>query len=298
MVVRARPGQQPKQVSPRTDFEEPQQVAGLRHIGYDLFADATPEGLKPHRHDGAFELCYIRRGSLNWWIEDRTYAIAPGDVFLTLPNEWHGGRHGVMDACELYWLAFTLDPAGGSLGLTADETAHLDHALRGSRTRVSRGSSAMPGHFARILAAIREPQGLGAAVARGSVVLLIAELAAAFARADAALVQRSASPRIQAAMQWLQDHYAEPVALDALASQCQLKISRFRALFRAETGFSPLEYLTQVRIAAAKELLARPHLSITAIALACGFGSSQYFATAFRRSTGFTPRDYRQRGVR
>jgi len=154
----------------------------------------------------------------------------------------------------------------------------------------------MPGHFARILAAIREPDGLGAGVARASVVMLIAEMATAFARADAALTERHPSPRIQQAIDWMQTHLCAAVALDALARQCGLKTSRFRALFRAETGFSPLEYLTQLRIAAAKELLARPRLSITEIALATGFGSSLYFATAFRRTTGFTPRDFRQRG--
>jgi len=278
---------------PRIVYETPDIVPGLRHIGYDVFADARPSGLETHSHPGAYEVCYIRRGSLQWLVSERPYDVGPGDLFMTLPDEMHGGRNGVMDRCELFWVSFDLDVTDGC-GMKAAECALLDRSLRSCRMRVCPGPVEIVGHFERILRTLSAPEPLTPAVVRSSLVLLLAEVRSAYLRA-ATGVNRPPSPRIAKAMTWMQRHLADAIALDAVAAQVALRPSQFRAVFMEETGFSPREYLTQVRIARAKEILGQANRSITSIALATGFTSSQYFATAFRRITGFTPRDFRKR---
>jgi AraC-like DNA-binding protein len=69
-----------------------------------------------------------------------------------------------------------------------------------------------------------------------------------------------------------------------------------RKQFRQTFGVSPLEYLTQLRIAQARRLLENPahrHLSITEIAHLCGFMDSGYFGRIFRRESGLAPAAYR-----
>jgi AraC family L-rhamnose operon regulatory protein RhaS len=57
---------------------------------------------------------------------------------------------------------------------------------------------------------------------------------------------------------------------------------------------TPIQYLNHCRLTAAARLLKEtPNRSITQIALNCGFASSQYFATLFRRHFGVTPRAFR-----
>jgi AraC family L-rhamnose operon regulatory protein RhaS len=59
-----------------------------------------------------------------------------------------------------------------------------------------------------------------------------------------------------------------------------------------------MEFLNHCRLAfAAKMLLDKTNLSITEIAFSCGFNTSQYFATCFRKRFRCTPNDYRQRNV-
>jgi AraC family L-rhamnose operon regulatory protein RhaS len=277
---------------PRTEYHEPVIVPGLRHIGYDVFADAKPAGLQSHRHAGAFEVCWIRRGSLQWQVGERSFAVGPGDLFLTLPDELHGGRNGVMDRCELFWASFCLDRRG--CGLAPAEGALLDRCLRTSRLRVCPGPDSIAGHFERMLAALGSPDPFTPAVVRSSLALLLAEVREAYLHAATGAVRRC-SPRIERAKAWMAEHLAEPIALDAIAAEVGLRASQFRAVFRAETGFAPQEHLARLRVERAKDLLVTSDRSITRIALDTGFSTSQYFATAFRRLTGFTPRAWRKR---
>lgn len=280
----------------RSEYHEPVLVPGLRHVGYDVFADARPSGLEAHRHPGAFEVCWIRRGSLQWQVDGRAYAVGPGDLFLTLPDELHGGSNGVMERCELFWASFSLDPRHGVAGLLAAERALLDRCLRGCRLRVCPGPERIAGHFERMLGALASPDPLTPAVLRGSLALLLSDVRAAYVRAAAGQEKRC-SPRIAQAMAMMEERFGQAIALDAIAGEVGLRPSQFRAVFRAETGFAPQEHLARLRIERAKGLLADSGRSITSIALDTGFASSQYFATAFRRLTGFTPRAWRARAA-
>ena len=70
--------------------------------------------------------------------------------------------------------------------------------------------------------------------------------------------------------------------------------TRLSQLIKERTGDSPIIYLNRLRIRKAQELLRETGQSITEIAFACGFQSSQYFARTFKHLTGGrTPRDYR-----
>jgi AraC family L-rhamnose operon regulatory protein RhaS len=80
-----------------------------------------------------------------------------------------------------------------------------------------------------------------------------------------------------------------------MARQCGLKRAQFANLTRELANLSPAQYLFQCRMErAGRQLREIPEMSVTEIALTYGFSSSQYFATAFRRLFGCSPRDYRE----
>ena len=79
-----------------------------------------------------------------------------------------------------------------------------------------------------------------------------------------------------------------------MAEHCGLGVTHFVHHCKQLTNMTPAQYLNHCRIeAGAKMLVEKPAMSITNIALTCGFGSSQYFATVFRRRYGCSPKDFR-----
>lgn len=88
----------------------------------------------------------------------------------------------------------------------------------------------------------------------------------------------------------LPQHAASEWTLAAMAHQCGLSRSQFSAYCQQLTNMTPIQYLTWRRVELAARLLAeRPGATITEVAYACGFNSSQYFATVFRSIKGCAP---------
>ena len=78
-----------------------------------------------------------------------------------------------------------------------------------------------------------------------------------------------------------------------LAEITCVSYSKFRKMFKEYTGFAPSQYIQEVRINMAKELLTNTAVSIKEIAYELGYENTDYFFTVFKRVTGMTPVNYR-----
>jgi len=90
--------------------------------------------------------------------------------------------------------------------------------------------------------------------------------------------------------------YSGAIDLNSLARACHLSPSQFRRTFRKLFGKSPLQFILNVRIQAAANLLKNSALGVTEVALKCGFNEPNYFARQFRRHIGVSPLAYRKLG--
>ncbi|WP_180966768.1 helix-turn-helix domain-containing protein [Cohaesibacter celericrescens] len=78
--------------------------------------------------------------------------------------------------------------------------------------------------------------------------------------------------------------------LDAMAEECGLSRTRFADYCKKLKNMTPMEYLTHLRLEHGIALLASEQkLTVTEVAFQCGFNSSQYFSSAFRRRFGHPP---------
>ena len=93
----------------------------------------------------------------------------------------------------------------------------------------------------------------------------------------------------------IRNDYSKPLTLDDLAEEAQLNKQYFCRAFRQATGKTPIDYLNYYRIECAAEQLSLSYVSITEIALSCGFNDLSYFNRLFKRSKGVTPSNYRKR---
>jgi transcriptional regulator GlxA family with amidase domain len=79
-----------------------------------------------------------------------------------------------------------------------------------------------------------------------------------------------------------------------LAAQVNLSASRLRHLFKEETGTTPANYLKDLRLRRAEELLSTTFLSVKEIVKRVGLGSESHFVREFKRIRGTSPTKYRR----
>lgn len=101
------------------------------------------------------------------------------------------------------------------------------------------------------------------------------------------------SPPVEEAILYMNSHYGDNIQIGEIADHVSLSRFYFSRLFRKETGRSPNEYLADIRINAAKEMLTERIHSITEISELCGFTNTSHFTRFFREKTGQTPAAFR-----
>jgi two-component system response regulator YesN len=99
---------------------------------------------------------------------------------------------------------------------------------------------------------------------------------------------------IQLAKSYLEEHYFDPeLSLNEVASQVNLSSSHFSVVFSHETGQTFRDYLANIRIDRAKELLRTTNLKCSEVAYRCGYSDPHYFSSAFKKFTGIPPQKFR-----
>ena len=95
------------------------------------------------------------------------------------------------------------------------------------------------------------------------------------------------------ARQYIQEHYAEPLSLSALAAQFALSPSYLSRSFKKVCGIGLVDYLNQVRIDHAISLLHSSDLKTQEIAPCVGYSDPKYFCRVFKRITSLSPSAFR-----
>jgi AraC family transcriptional regulator of arabinose operon len=103
--------------------------------------------------------------------------------------------------------------------------------------------------------------------------------------------------RIRQTMDYVTRHLAENLTLDSLSAVSGLSESRLGHRFREVVGLSPMAYVEQQRIERAKQLLTMTSLSVKEISRQVGYETQFYFSLRFKRATGASPTDFRERSM-
>jgi AraC family transcriptional activator FtrA len=99
---------------------------------------------------------------------------------------------------------------------------------------------------------------------------------------------------LQPVLDWMLNNLAADFNATRLARRARMSERTFARRFVAETGTTPLRWLTQQRVLHARQLLEDTTLGIEEIAHTCGLGSGALLRHHFRRAVGLTPVDYRR----
>ncbi|MGW5230342.1 helix-turn-helix domain-containing protein [Nocardia niigatensis] len=103
------------------------------------------------------------------------------------------------------------------------------------------------------------------------------------------------SDSLSETLHWMGEHLELPHTVEALAARSSMSTRTFARRFAAETGTTPVKWLTGQRVLLAKQLLEDTDLDLESLAHRCGFGSGALLRHHFQRVVGIAPVEYRRR---
>jgi AraC-like DNA-binding protein len=253
-----------------------------------------------HYHDFC-ELVLVTRGTAMHRLEESSFPVTAGDVFLLQGRQ----SHYFHDRKDLELINIMYDP--GQIGLPEAELRKLPgycamFMLEPSYRRRHRFASRL--HLQRIPLARAEQlademekecaekaAGYEAAL-RAKLIELIVYLARAYNFSEA--TEARALLRVGHVIGALENDFSRNWQLRDLQKTAGMSRSNLMRVFREATGVAPIEYLLRLRIQKAMKLLRGTSLSVTEVALRTGFNDSNYFTRQFRKIAGCPPAKYRK----
>ncbi|WP_237648669.1 response regulator transcription factor [Sediminibacillus terrae] len=102
---------------------------------------------------------------------------------------------------------------------------------------------------------------------------------------------------LQKTIEYLKENFYLPLSLHELANELHISDSYFSRIFKEQTGKNFVEYMTELRLEKAKELLSRTSLKTNEVSSSVGYQDARYFSQIFKKHTGFLPSVYRKKYV-
>jgi AraC-like DNA-binding protein len=284
----------------------PMALPGLSSVGH---LDARGEqdwGLEPHRNEG-IEISLLETGHMGFAVDGREYRLAGGDVTITRPWQLHCLGNPHLGVGRFHWLILDVGvrrpqqrwtwPAW--IMLNNGEKRELATTLQRTEQRVWKSTADLDHAFHEVAACVeRYPAERPLTRLKLHVNQLLLSLLEAIRdqRGAQATAQPGGQQVVETFLRELHDSpdlTTQPWTIARMAERCCMGKTKFAEVCHKLTNSSPWDYLIECRLQwAARQLRNAPKLSITQIALASGFSSSQYFATCFRKRFHRTPRDY------
>ncbi|MBR4169271.1 MAG: response regulator [Lachnospiraceae bacterium] len=106
--------------------------------------------------------------------------------------------------------------------------------------------------------------------------------------------QKQSSSSVEVAKEYILANYQNDISLDDVSREVDISPYYFSKLFKEETGENFIEYVTNIRIEKAKQLLTSSRLSMKEICAQIGYADPNYFSRIFKKTVGVTPTEYKE----
>ena len=283
-------------------------LPGLNNIGFWNAGGHQDWGVNPHRNEG-IEIMFLETGTMAFAADQKKFNLRAGNFTITRPWQLHKLGAPNIGPGRVHWLILDVGVRRPHqdwrwpkwVVLTTADLAELTRKLRHNENPVWSATPAIAHAFhelARSVGAWSQPHSVSRLATNLNQLLIgiLDALTEQQAHEDEGLTSRRRAVEI-----FLRDlesdriHPGEPWTLDGMAKQCGMGVTAFSQYCRQLVNTGPVDFLNRCRLErAARQLRQASQLAITEIALANGYNSSQYFATAFARRFRVSPSDYRK----
>ncbi len=232
-----------------------------------------------------YQLVYISKGHGRFVsASQKKIDINEGDMFLLFPGEWHNYRPDPETGWHESWIGFT--------------GKDIDEKVRNGFFQKSKPVFHI-GILDEVFALYRKAVEAATKQESGYQLVLsgIANLLLAYAYSkdrQSAFRERQEDDMINKAKLIMQEKFDTRITGEEIAKTIGVGYSKFRKTFKNSTGFSPSQFILELRVAKAKELLTNSSMSCQQIGYATGFETPSYFHVVFKNKTGMSPVSYRE----
>lgn len=255
----------------------------LQQESYACTLEAQPEYL----------LLYVKEGTM-YLVRNRVEAMYSAGSLLLLPPEEEYRLHFAREKqASAYWLSFS----GFNITKLLVDSGLMNQPVFHTPPDCDL-SYLFEGILRQSLPSPADPR----TVSLNSMGLFMQLLAAIVPHSQSPRRKRSSSanapPTTKAlayAVHLIQNDIAAPLDVEELARSLQMSTSHFIRTFKTQVGYSPLAYQTRLRIERAKDLLQATDLRVSEIAQRIGYQNPMYFSSTFKKHTGMTPLEYREK---
>jgi AraC-like DNA-binding protein len=231
-----------------------------------------------------YQLIYITRGSGVFESENCRAEVKAGSVILLYPQERHRYRPNPGTGWDEMWVGFKGDFIDNIISKNYFDPAKAIFQVGYHETIVRL--------FNDIIQFSREEKPGYQPVISGAIIYLLGLLNSEYQQNT--LQEKDITEDIvNKARMIFREKVFEKISPEQVAEELQVGYSWFRKVFKKYTGMAPGQYLIQLKIQKAKELLADPNKLIKEIAYELNLESSLYLSKLFKEKVGLTPNEYR-----
>lgn len=229
-----------------------------------------------------YQLLYVAEGKAEFLVDGVHRTVNEGHIVVYRPYEVQDYFYRLSDAPRVYWIHFTGTDAAALL-----QRCGLDGGcfFVGVHTR-----------YRELMESIIRELQLHRPLSEDVTAALFRELLVCMARYHhESTGKKTRSEMVEQAVCYLEQHFAEPIIIADLARQYHVEVCWFSRIFRRQMGLSPQQYLTQIRMTEAREMLTTTEYPVGEIARLVGYINPLYFSRLFGRLYECSPREYRKR---
>ncbi len=277
---------------------------GLNSIGYWDANEPQDWGLDWHRNEG-IEFHFLESGTMPYSQENKEMVLEPNYLTITRPWESHKVGNPHIGMGKFYWVIIDLGVRRPHqdwvwpdwITLTPEDLSRLTRILRQNEKSILKTDKKIRDCFLQINKAVdTDEEGSNASRIRlliNYLLILILDLL----NTDDIVLNESltdSSRSVKFFLKELENNLTENWTIELMSQSAGVGLTRFTHHFKRLTNLTPMRYLVMKRLEMSKKmLLEKRDLTIAEVAYMCGFATSQYFATVFKKHEKCSPNEYR-----
>ncbi len=266
-------------------------------IGYENILDYHNHQCSCHWHN-VLELLCIFDGTMYCQVNDRSYILNSGDVLFINSNALHFVKAIKAQSCKYCAINFPSELLAREHSIIYKKYVQPIVYAQNLSSYLLCENTTLPHKqiTASLLQIAKLHQDKPACYEMRTVISLLKFWEEFFLHVEKLLSPETEfnlkTARIKSILMYIHANYAQKLTLKQIAQASQISVSECSHLFKQYVKESPFEYLLHYRIEQSLSLLQQKQLSITQIALNCGFTNSSYYARIFKRYMNISPKKY------